>query len=217
MQTEDIPKVAEIDREAFPTQWPPSYTSFKRELHNRIAHYLVACAAEAESHQETQVKASGKGFAGITTWVRHLFDRERFLPTEASLPLEYIVGFAGFWLMLDEAHLTAIAVREKYRRRGIGELLLISVIEQAIQLDAKVVTLEVRVSNAAAQALYEKYGFNKVGTRRNYYTDNREDGLLMSTDVITSAPFQARFQELKQIYSQRWGIPLGSLRQQGRR
>ena len=79
------------------------------------------------------------------------------------------------------------------------------VIDLAAKLDASMITLEVRASNIAAQGLYYKYGFVQVGLRRGYYTDNREDGVLMSIEDITSAPFQARLQQLKQDYLQKWG------------
>jgi len=97
-------------------------------------------------------------------------------------------------------------VREAYRQRGVGELLLISVIKHAIEHNARFITLEVRFTNKAAQALYKKYGFVEVGTRRAYYTDNREDALLMTADGITSAPFEENFLRLSQAYAQKWGV-----------
>ena len=100
------------------------------------------------------------------------------------------------------------AVKNNYRRAGIGEGLLISVIELARQLDATVVTLEVRVSNETAQALYKKYGFQVVGRRPRYYSDNGEDAVLMSTDAVSSISFQAHFQQLKEFHRQKWGQAL---------
>mgnify|MGYP001149277821 CR=1 FL=1 len=188
MRQEDIAQVAEIDREAFPTLWPAA--NYRHELQNRLAHYVVACD-EGKTVEETKVgTTSEKGFSGRVSRLRHLFNPGRFFGSE--LPpsgKEYIVGFAGIWIVADEAHLTNIAVRKLYRRQGIGELLLISIIGLATELNARFVTLEVRASNIAAQGLYHKYGFTQVGVRRGYYTDNYEDGLLMSTGDITSAPF----------------------------
>lgn len=206
MRDEDIPQAIQIDREAFPTQWPhPTYTSLKHELRNRLAHYLVAYK-QIQDNLGITTQNIGKSF-----WQRFsrakLFAPGAYAPsrTSASASQDYIVGYAGFWTMLDEAHLTTIAVRDAYRRRGIGELLLISVIDLATQLNARIVTLEVRVSNKAAQALYERYNFKSTGIRRRYYSDNGEDALLMSTDVITSASFQAHFQQLKEAHRQKWG------------
>jgi ribosomal-protein-alanine N-acetyltransferase len=106
--------------------------------------------------------------------------------------------------MAGEAHITTIGVRQAYQRLGIGELLLISTIDLALIRQAEVITLEVRLSNTAAQELYQKYGFTKRGVRRGYYTDNREDAVIMTTDTLTSAPFQSQFQLLKRAYAERW-------------
>ena len=67
------------------------------------------------------------------------------------------------------------------------------------------VTLEVRVSNIVAQSLYARYGFNQVGLRRGYYTDNREDAFVMTTDSIHSAAFRAHVRELKKTNQAKWG------------
>ncbi len=207
MRKEDIPQVIEIDREAFPTQWSPA--NYRRELENRLAHYIVACD-EGKMVEETEVKASSeKGISGLASRVKQLFNRDRFSGSE--LPpsgREYIAGFAGFWIMADKAHITNIAVWVSHRRQGIGELLFISIINLAAELNAHVITLEVRASNIAAQSLYQKYGFTQVGLRHGYYTDNREDAVLMSTENITSASFQAHLQQLKRAHSRKWGIAL---------
>lgn len=199
IREEDIPQVTEIDREAFPTLWPPA--NYQRELQNRLAHYVVACDDEEERVEPPEKATPKKGFSGLIFRLRRFFGYETPLPAR-----QHIFGFAGFWMMAGEAHITNIAVWEKYRRQGIGELLFISMIELATELDARFVTLEVRASNTAAQSLYSKYGFNQVGVRRGYYTDNREDGVLMSLENITSAPVQAEIQRLKQAHSQKWGI-----------
>jgi ribosomal-protein-alanine N-acetyltransferase len=99
--------------------------------------------------------------------------------------------------MVDEAHVSTIASHRDWRRRGIGELLLVSMIDRVTEIGANYVTLEVRVSNLAAQALYRKYGFEVTGERRRYYSDNGEDALIMSTQSLTLADFQRHIQELK--------------------
>ena len=206
MRKEDIAQVNEIDREAFPTEW--SLVNYRHELQNRLAHYIVACDEE-RTVAKPEVKTSPeKGFLGLASRVRQLFNY-RF-STNESLPSseEYIIGFAGFWIMADEAHLTNIAVREQYRRQGIGEVLLIFIIDLTAGLNARIFTLEVRASNTAAQNLYHKYGFTQTGLRRGYYIDNREDAVLMSAENITSASFQAHLQRLKQAHSRKRGIPL---------
>ena len=202
MRREDIAQIAEIDREAFPTQWPPA--NYRRELENRLAHYIVACN-ESKKVEESKIEATPeKVFSGLGDKVRRLFNHNRFFGNEASpSSKEYIVGFAGIWIMADEAQITNIAMRVSYRRLGVGELLLISIIELATELNTRFITLEVRASNTVAQSLYHKYGFNQVGLRHGYYTDNGEDAILMTTESITSAPFQAQLQQLKQAHSRR--------------
>ncbi len=207
MRKEDITQVAEIDREAFPTEWPPP--NFQHELQNRLAHYLVAYDEEKLVEQPKAKASSEKSLTRLAYRLRRLFSRDHSSSSELS-PLigHYIIGFVGFWIMADEAHITSIAVREAYRRKGIGELLLIYVIDLATELKARTLVLEVRASNTAAQSLYARYGFTKVRVRPAYYVDNREDGIVMSTEDITSAPFQARLQQLKQAHSRKWGIAL---------
>jgi ribosomal-protein-alanine N-acetyltransferase len=116
---------------------------------------------------------------------------------------DFIVGFAGMWFMVDEAHLSNIAVRTAYRRQGVGESLLIAVIEQAVAENARFVTLEVRASNIEATSLYRKYGFAEVGVRHGYYTDNGEDAILLTVDAIGSPEYQEFFSKLKQQHAQR--------------
>lgn len=211
LRREDIDKVVEIDREAFPTEWPPP--NFKRELENRLARYIVACNAE-EIIEEPEEPILQSNKRGLISRLRGLFTGDNPSDNERSAKgNERIMGFAGFWIMADEAHVTTIATREAFRRQGIGELLLQSIIDMARKRTARIVTLEVRASNTTAQQLYAKYGFKEVGLRRGYYTDNREDAVIMSTDHIASPSFQAQLQELKKAYTEKWGTdryPLGT-------
>jgi ribosomal-protein-alanine N-acetyltransferase len=97
---------------------------------------------------------------------------------------ERVIGFGGYWYIVDECHISTIAVHPERRRRGIGEMLLVSMLKQAVSLGAKMATLEVRDSNKAAIHLYYKYGFVGVGLRRHYYRDNGEDAVLMTAEPI---------------------------------
>jgi len=201
MRQEDLPQVNEIDHEAFPTLWPPP--NYQRELDNGLAHYIVACDDEIEYQPPKDTPQ--RGLSGLIARMKPLSNHRK--PSNNEVPpkaREYIYGFTGLWLMAGEAHITNIAVREKHRRQGMGELLLISLIDLAIELGAKLVTLEVRASNIDAQSLYAKYGFVEVGLRRGYYSDNREDGVLMTIEDVTSSPVQANLRRLKQAHAQRW-------------
>ncbi|MBI2836470.1 MAG: ribosomal protein S18-alanine N-acetyltransferase [Chloroflexi bacterium] len=204
MREQDVSQVSEIDREAFPTQWPaPNY---RRELHSGVSHYVVAC----ENSGGIPGAAGGDGHKpealSWATRIRRWFGGDHAGGADGeTLETELVVGFAGIWVISEEAHITSIAVREKLRGRGIGELLMMAIIDLARKLDARTVTLEVRVSNSVAQSLYTKFGFSPVGTRRGYYTDNREDALLMSTEDIFSETFLEREERLKQEHASKWG------------
>jgi len=178
MCQEDTSQVTEIDHEVFPTMWPPA--NYERELKMPLAHYIVAHEGSPNTVKTT----------------------EESPPTEK----QYIVGFAGFWMMGDEAHITNIAVRQSHRRLGIGELLLISMTNLAFELGAHILTLEVRASNISAQSLYYKYGFSLVQLRQGYYTNNKENALVMAVEDITSKAFQKRLKQLEQAHAHRWGI-----------
>jgi [ribosomal protein S18]-alanine N-acetyltransferase len=108
-----------------------------------------------------------------------------------------VVGFAGIWIMVDEAHVTTFAVDPTWRRRGIGERLLVALLDVSIARRAREATLEVRLSNMPARRLYEKYGFRPVGLRPRYYTDNGEDALIMTTEPLESAPMRERLARLR--------------------
>jgi len=211
MDLGDISQVMEIEQESFLNMWPA--TAFKRDIqHNRLARYLVVAEQRQDAEEamallaEREPRVAPMPPPGMGRWLselKRLFGGEEEGEVETSR--EPIVGFVGVWLMPDEAHIVTIAVRESHRGRGIGELLLIAAIELATLDDREVVTLEVRASNQAAQALYEKYGFRKVGVRHRYYSDNQEDAVIMTTDSIRSASYQALCQRLRQEHRERCG------------
>lgn len=94
-----------------------------------------------------------------------------------------IIGYCGVWLVVDEAHITNIAVLPEYRGQKLGEILLRYVMEYAREMGAKSMTLEARVSNLVARSLYKKLGFLDGGIRKNYYTDNHEDAIVMWVNI----------------------------------
>lgn len=116
-------------------------------------------------------------------WSRNIFLSELTHNDNAiyivALVGERIVGYAGIWVILDEGHITNIAVDPKFQRQGIGESLLSELTRLAVQRGVVAMTLEVRVSNHGAQALYTKLGFVPRGIRKEYYQDDKEDALIM--------------------------------------
>lgn len=96
---------------------------------------------------------------------------------------ERVVGFGGMWAVGDEAHIVTLAVSEAFRRQGLGRRLLEALIKEAGRRCAVRVTLEVRVSNAAAQHLYTSFSFRTIAFRREYYPDNHEDAAVMALEL----------------------------------
>ncbi len=131
-----------------------------------------------------------------TPWPRDAYTHElrenRLACYLVARVMHQIVGYTGMWIILDEAHVTTLAVDAESRRQRIGERLLVALLDEAMRRGARWVTLEVRKSNAAAQALYRKYGFKDIGVRKGYYSDNREDAIVMWTGNIYEPAFQDR-------------------------
>ena len=188
MTEADIPQVSAIEEESFATQWPR--TAYKRELTNKLARYLVVVDRSHPPPPPVQPRRS----------ILSIFHK----PEESAPATEYVVGYVGVWLMVDEAHIVAIAVREAYRRQGLGERLLYDAIELALSNKQENVTLEVRRSNIGAQALYEKYRFLNVGVRKRYYSDNHEDAIVMSTPPIQHDNYTEHLAYLREQLETRW-------------
>ncbi|MCM3404956.1 ribosomal protein S18-alanine N-acetyltransferase [Cytobacillus oceanisediminis] len=122
-----------------------------------------------------------KSFA--TPWSREAFFNEltqnQFALYVVLEEENKVIGYCGAWIVVDEAHITNVALLPEYRGRKLGEALMRKLMETASEMGAITMTLEVRVSNFTAQALYRKLGFQNGAIRKNYYTDNQEDALVM--------------------------------------
>ena len=117
--------------------------------------------------------------------------------TVATEPDNTIVGYAGMWVIMDELHITTIAVDPVQRGRKIGERLLLDLIEEGMARGAERATLEVRERNTVAHNLYLKYGFEDVAIRKNYYSDNGENALIMWANDLFSSAYQAMLRDYK--------------------
>lgn len=136
------------------------------------------------------------------TYGEHHWSRESFYSELSNNLARYfcafneddeLVGYAGSWLIIDEGHITNIAVSPNYRQQKIGEALLVRIIETCYKEMIKYLTLEVRVSNTPAIGLYEKYSFKSLGTRKGYYQNNNEDALIMWTENIFWDKFKEKY------------------------
>jgi ribosomal-protein-alanine N-acetyltransferase len=197
MTQTDVDEVSAVERECFATPWPTS--AYRRELRTPESNrYIVA----------RYIGPNGRRRGGNHDepgW-RHAL--ERVLPWLAPAPVTPtspypIAGFAGLWLMVDEAHVTTIGVAPEHRGKHIGEMLFLALIDIAMEMKANWLTLEVRVSNTVAQNLYRKYGMQIAGTRKRYYSDNGEDAYIMWSEPLSSPAFQERLAKLRAAFEER--------------
>ena len=137
----------------------------------------------------------------MTPWPSHAYRAEietnRLAHYRVATVDGAVVAYGGIWLMVDEAHITTFAVHPRWRRRRIGEQLLLALLDLAVDRQAREATLEVRLSNLAARRLYEKYGFRPVGVRPRYYSDDGEDALIMTTEPLDTPLMRNRIERLR--------------------
>ena len=220
MRQEDVVEVAEIERLCFSMPWPTS--AYRRELKTpETNRYIVSRFVEPSllgpqpltpdnltllTHPELHRNGNGTGSqdldGGVKTlwttllpWLRKNGNGHAEIQPAQRLPL---VGYAGLWLMVDEAHVTTIGVDPAYRGQGVGELLFLGLVDISREMNAMRMTLEVRVSNTSAQALYRKYGLEVAGMRKRYYSDNGEDAYIMWSEPLDSPQFEERITTLRE-------------------
>jgi ribosomal-protein-alanine N-acetyltransferase len=191
MTLADVPEVGALERMVFTLPW--SNHAFEYELqYNPMAYFVVVRHRETDAGGEERRRAP-EGVIG------------RLMSNPARQPVR---GYAGFWFIVDEAHICTLAVHPEWRGQGLGELLLVHMIDHATALNAAVATLEARTSNLVAQQLYRKYGFEVVGLRKGYYSDNHEDALIMTTAPLVSASYRSHLQALRSSLQERLSAQL---------
>jgi len=209
MRVEHIPAISAIEKLSFPQPWPQN--AYRREIvENRMAHYVVARRLGHDSDAEPSRSEASSQHGGQSGDLIGRLSRLLRPPDPPRSPqlegeLRSIVGYAGIWVMTDEAHVTTIASAPTMRGRGVGEFLLVALIHRGIEVGARWMTLEVRASNSVAQNLYRKYTFKEMGVRRRYYSDNGEDALVMWTDALDSEAFQAALDQNERKLAERLG------------
>lgn len=187
MQLPDIKQVAAIDESCFQPPWARDSYIFEIK-ESRVSHMVVL---DRQLEQPPQERARQNG------WLTNLTDKLR--GNSPSLNGHgAIVGYGGLWKIEGEAHISTIATHPSQRGNGYGEILLAGMFGKALRLNADFIVLEVRVSNAIAQRLYQKYGFSRCGRRRNYYRNNKEDAwdMRVTLDKATRRRFTQLYDEL---------------------
>jgi ribosomal-protein-alanine N-acetyltransferase len=193
MRQDDVPEVSRVERECFSNPWPQS--AYRRELRNPANNYYIVLRYRSDRPAARAPRGESRGPLALLPFVRK--------PEATAVATDPIVGFAGMWVLFDEAHVTTIGVQPRHRGKGLGELLLVTLFEEAARRGAEWLTLEVRVSNEAAQALYRKYGFTRQGVRRRYYSDNGEDAYIMWSPSLRTQEFHERFESLRAALRER--------------
>ena len=137
-------------------------------------------------------------------WTLSGYERELNSPNSELLILslpsnqETIIGLACFWAILEEAHITLLAIYPDYQRQGLGKLLLYKLLEKAVQRQLERATLEVAVSNQSAIALYEHFGFRIAGERKNYYSQTGESALIFWRNDLQTVAFREQLSKWRQ-------------------
>jgi ribosomal-protein-alanine N-acetyltransferase len=189
MRFDDIPQVVAIDRVAFPVPWSSSV--YRYEIGQNSLSYMVVLARSTGLNGFLEQPASR-----LQSLLGRL--RGRLNDTGRSV----VVGYGGFWFSRGQAHISTIATHPDMRGQGLGEVLLAGMIRRALHMQAQVVSLEVRVSNAPAIALYRKYAFMRFGVKDRYYRDNGEDAYDMRVSPV-DVRYHQQVAELWQVVRQR--------------
>jgi len=183
MEPGDVSTVIAIEKLSYPTPWPASSYLYELRHNTRASYYVLLKPPTGESAPPER---------GWRRWLRGVLGLSR----ESR-----VIGYVGFRLQLDEVHISTIAVHPDWRRRGWGELLLLTAVEQALELESRCVSLEVRASNQAAQNMYRKYGFRFKSVHPGYYRDG-EDAWLMEAEVYEDT-YGARLARLRRALEAR--------------
>lgn len=211
MTQDDVAEVSRVERRCFSNPWPTS--AYRRELRNPLQNCYVVLRAYPPTEARPAAVAGGNGIGHARNGDGYRTTRRLnllpFVRRQSPAPHEpHVAGFAGMWVMYDEAHITTIGVDHPYRGQRLGELMLVVLIEEAITRGATWLTLEVRVSNEVAQRLYRKYGFSVQGTRRRYYSDNGEDAHIMWSRSLKDPVYLDLIDELRAVLYDRLGTSL---------
>jgi [ribosomal protein S18]-alanine N-acetyltransferase len=190
MTLEDIPEVSQLDHRCFTNPWPQS--AYRRELAHPEGNFYVVLRQRLPGAQARDDAAGDNTLSRMSRWLWSDED-----------DVDPIVGYAGMWIRTGEAHVTTIGVAPELRGKGLGELLFVALVEEAIARDAEWLTLEVRVSNTQAQRLYEKYGLTRKGLRRRYYSDNGEDADIMWSESLRDETYVRKIEALRDRLAER--------------
>ncbi|MFB8790947.1 MAG: ribosomal protein S18-alanine N-acetyltransferase [Potamolinea sp.] len=181
LTAEKLNAVVELDHLCFGGLW--TRPGYEREIESPSSNLLVLEAHPASREAQDQSQSSAVLTQNSVTVTA---DGET-----ASTPPNFLVGLGCFWSIVEEAHITILAVHPDYQRQGLGQLLLYALLRDAKRRQLEWATLEVKPSNQAALSLYQKFGFQEAGRRRRYYQDTGEDALILWLRGLQKGEFEA--------------------------
>jgi [ribosomal protein S18]-alanine N-acetyltransferase len=175
MTPDDLDEIMPLERQCFADPW--TRRMYLNDLTtNEAATYLVVRRGDAETRGRGEGQAVDDGLA-VSQCLR--------------VPASPILAYGGLWLLLDEAHIATVASHPDWRGCGLGQWLMLALLDAAMARGAATSTLEVRAGNLPAKSLYEKLGYEVAGMRKRYYRDG-EDGLIMTTPPLAGPVMQTR-------------------------
>jgi ribosomal-protein-alanine N-acetyltransferase len=190
MTPDDLDEIVPLERQCFADPW--TRRMYLSDLTtNAMATYLVVRRVVDDGPSTIDDRPSN-----LKPQTSNLGDIASSEVANVDRPSS-IVAYGGFWLLLDEAHIATIASHPDWRGCGLGQWLMLALLDAAMARGAASSTLEVRAGNLPARRLYEKLGYEVTGVRKRYYRDG-EDGLIMTTPLLAEPPMQARLGAARQ-------------------
>ncbi len=198
LTAEQLTAAVELDHLCFGGLWTKS--GYERELNSPNSQLLIL----EGRRQNPPLTPPRRGTGGR---------REEDLTSSiTSFPVSpLLLGLGCFWSILEEAHITILAIHPDWRRQGLGQLLLYALLRNATKCKLERATLEVKPSNQAALSIYQKFGFIEAGRRRNYYRDTGEDALILWRSGLQTPEFTAILTDFYQQLQPRlahWNLQL---------
>ncbi len=201
LKAEQLPAVVELDKLCFGGHW--TLDGYRRELESTTSHLLTLCLKSANVYHSIQSNynpetPNNSQLSELTAQQSRALSLSGVATqTEAEIPSQ-LIGLGCFWSILEEAHITLLAVNPEYQNQGLGKLLFYGLLYLAHHQGLERATLEVRVSNQTALSLYKKFGFQEVGKRRRYYQDTGEDAVILWRNHLATAEFNKILMEWHQ-------------------
>jgi len=195
LKAEQLPAVVKLDQLCFGGHW--TLDGYRRELESSSSHFLTVCLGSAsldspsQSNYDLEIPNNSQSAQLTSPQSNSLNSPTSGVGTHTALETpSKLIGLGCFWSILEEAHITLLAVNPEYQNKGLGKLLFYGLLYLAHQQGLERATLEVRVSNQTALSLYKKFGFEEVGKRRRYYQDTGEDALILWRNHLETAEFK---------------------------